>query len=179
MFSSSTATICALFLALVCFAWGTEAHLCMKTPAQRGGYDGSDEPGADICYVKEGPCGVIGGDYSLKVFQNQIVTINFQKNVNHYVNNGGYFQLNVFDNELFTSKTLFTILDTNSPDLTEFNVDVFIDDAVINQGNNTFQMLYNTGRNIPGFGDETYYSCADVLVIGNSTLSDEVNQLKF
>eukprot|EP00992_Anisonema_acinus_P003690 TRINITY_DN13691_c0_g1_i1.p2 TRINITY_DN13691_c0_g1~~TRINITY_DN13691_c0_g1_i1.p2 ORF type:complete len:157 (+),score=42.76 TRINITY_DN13691_c0_g1_i1:49-519(+) len=147
-----------------CFVAAAAGHLCMLHPLQRGGAQGSDSPGAKVCFQTTGPCGTEhSGLPMLRVKANSVVHISILKNLNHLnAEAPGNFTLRGWPlgHEAEPGPLVGFFSDYSNAPMQTFNTSVLVPQGTP-AGRYVLQAVYNT--NNPQ-APAAFYQCSDVLI---------------
>jgi len=149
-------------LALVFCAAAVTAHVCLITPAQRGGAMNLFNSGDPRCKLLNGPCGGFTPEFPpmISYHAGENVTFVFQKNVDHYRPGVGSEFVISFSAQSEPNLNLTEIMripDTDAPAMSIYSTYLVMPPLFAQRG--VLQVVYD-----PKNGD-VFYACADVLVL--------------
>jgi len=151
-----------LLVAVVFCSVAAFAHVCLVTPAQRGGAMDLFTAADPRCKLLDGPCGGFNPEFPpmISYHAGENITLVFQKNFNHYRPGvGSEFVVSFSPNSEpnLNLTVLMTIPDTSAPDLSIYSSYLVMPPLFAQRG--VLQVKYD-----PKNGD-VFYACADVLVL--------------
>jgi hypothetical protein len=128
-------TTSTLLLAFVATASG---HMCAMNPLQRGGVNGAQAPGADVCAQVTAPCGALPAGAPVAAYlTGEAHGVHLLKNLDHHnKTDPGSFSVYLWD-AAGKSVKLNEIPDTAAPSQTEYIVDIKV--PRVPAGNYTIQ----------------------------------------
>ena len=123
---------------LLAFLATASGHMCAMHPLQRGGVNGAQKPGADVCAQVDVPCGALPAGAPVAAYlTGEAHGVHLLKNLDHFnKTDPGSFSVYLWD-AAGKSIRLNEIPDTAAPSQTEYIVDIKV--PRVPAGNYTIQ----------------------------------------